>query len=176
MFGHNNFDYALQTVFMGEVTKTKPVKWTDGDWGDGQDPNWATDTRSWTYNGYTITQESKKQEHNVVDEKLWYKYKTITTATDASGVVIHSITGDTITYDIDTLKNIDPDRNKQGNDMQDFLDTYQAVTNGNGNGNDNGDDNGDNGDDNGEGESGMGLATIGIVSVMAVIGLITFLK
>ncbi len=67
-----------------------------------------------------LLQESKKQEHNVVDEKLWYKYKTITTATDASGAVIHSITGDTITYDIDTLKNIDPDRNKQGNDMQDF--------------------------------------------------------
>ena len=69
MFGHNNFDYALQAVFMGEVTKTKPVKWTDGDWGDGQDPNWATDTRSWTYNGYAITQESKSNPYCIYDAR-----------------------------------------------------------------------------------------------------------
>ena len=161
MFGHNNFDYTSHTVFAGEVTTTKPVKWTRTAWSDSHAPNWGTDTRSWEYEGYTITQTTKKQVHEQADKgNDWYKYQTTTTATDADGEIIHEIVRGETEYAVSWGNKInsgaldsnliDKHINADGNAMQVYLDDYEADPNGDSNG-DNKDDS-TNGDDNGDDE------------------------
>ena len=126
MLGHNSFDFALtptNRVFMANVTTSGIYKWTNGKWADGQAPNWTTDTRTWDYEGYTITQTSRKQAPKVGDPFV-YKYQDTVIATDKDGKQIHEIVGPTLTYDDKTNKfsDIDPDRNTLATAMQNYLD------------------------------------------------------
>ena len=133
MFGHNSFDFALNKVFDAPITGINKPKWTNADWGISQAPNWGTDTRSWKYEGYTITQKSKKQEHNEDDRgNDWWKYQTTTTATNADGEKIHEIVGDEREYGVswgDKVKQggfhvnvVYEHRNADANAMQMFID------------------------------------------------------
>ena len=70
IFGHSSFDTNLLNA---EVTKSGIYKWTNGSWDDGEDPNWATDSRTWQYDGYTIAQSSMKQDHINIGEMPWWK-------------------------------------------------------------------------------------------------------
>jgi len=125
MFGHNNFDFALNRVFMANVTTSGIYKWTNGKWADGKSPNWATDTRTWDYGGYTITQTSQKQAPKTGDPFV-YKYQDTVIATDKDGKQIHEIVGPTLTYDDKTNKfsDIDPNRNTLATAMQNYLDAH----------------------------------------------------
>jgi len=137
MLGHNSFDFALtptNRVFMANVTKGK-YKWTNGKWADGTAPNWATDTRTWDYGGYTITQTSQKQGPKVGDPWV-YKYQDTVIATDKDGEQIHEIKGPTLTYDDKAsgrkFSDIDPDRNTLATAMQADLDDYDPSVSDNG--------------------------------------------
>ena len=134
MLGHNSFDFALtptNRVFMANVTTSGIYKWTNGKWADGQAPNWTTDTRTWDYEGYTITQTSHKTQHDL-DSGWVFNYRDTVIATDKDGKQIHEIKGPTLTYDDKTsatkFSKIDPNRNILANAMQADLDNYLSPS------------------------------------------------
>ena len=94
MFGHNSFDFDWKRVFNAQITGSNNPKWTNAAWEDSQAPNWGTDTRSWDYEGYTITQNRKKREYDEDDKgNDWWEYQVTTIVTNADGEKIHEIVG-----------------------------------------------------------------------------------